>query len=177
MSGGKAMLDLDRKGLGVGEDARKRLLFSAIITPHRSLDPRSFRVMMVLLCLVAALLGARFLIFGFWPIVAFLALDIAGLYLAFKISYRRARGFEEVMLTPVELSLRRVGHRGDARVWHLNPLWTKLVRETHEEFGLQRLMLVSRGQSIVIGRELSPAEREDFADAFAAALSQAKRGF
>ena len=86
-------------------------------------------------------------VFGFWPVSGFLGLDILGLYIAFQVSYRRARSFEEIRLTPVELSFRRVSHRGEARDWHLNPLWTKLVRETHAEFGLQRLALVSRGEA------------------------------
>ena len=174
MSIGKAMPDSDRQQ-GDGEGGL-RPLFEAVITPHRSLDPKSFRVMMVVLCVVAGLLGLRFLVFGFWPVMAFLMLDVLGLYVALKVSYARGRAFEEVTLTPVELRLRRVGHKGDAREWRLNPLWTKLVRETHEEFGLQRLALVSRGERIVIAGALSPQERADFADALGQALGRAKSG-
>ena len=68
-------------------------------------------------------------------------------------------------------------HRGEERQWRLNPLWTKLVRETHAEFGLQRIALVSGRERIVIARELSPGERESLADALGAALSRAKRGY
>lgn len=171
MSVGKAMRNGD-----AGEPGG-RTLFSAVITPHRSLDPRSFRLMMAILCVVTALLALRFIVFGFWPVVGFLVLDVIGLYVAFKISYRRGRAFEEITLTPIELMLRRVGHRGDAREWRFNPLWTKLERDTHEEFGLQRLLVVSRGQRIVVAGELSPDERAHFADAFGAALSRAKNGF
>jgi uncharacterized membrane protein len=172
MSVGKAMLD---EGGGPGDPA-ERTLFSAVITPHRSLDPESFRLMMVLLCVVTGLLALRFVAFGFWPVAGFLGLDVLGLYIAFKVSYRRGRAFEEVRLTPIELLLRHVSHRGEEREWRLNPLWTKLVRETHAEFGLQRLTLVSRGERIVIAGELSPGERAHFADAFGDALGRAKRG-
>lgn len=150
-------------------------VFAATITPHRSLGPEGFRVMMTLLCIAAAMLAVRFISLGFWPVSGFLGLDILGLYIAFQVSYRRARSFEEIRLTPVELSFRRVSHRGESREWHLNPLWTKLVRETHEEFGLQRLALVSRGERIVIGGALSPEERAHFADEFGRALMQVKR--
>lgn len=170
MSVGKARLD---EG---ADDPAGRTLFSAVITPHRSLDPASFRTMMVVLSAIAAVLSLRFIAFGFWPVAGFLCLDVVALFIAFKISYLRARAFEEIRLTPIELMLRRVSHRGEAREWHLNPLWTKLVRETHEEFGLQRLTLVSRGERIVIAGELSPGERADFADEFAEALGRAKRG-
>lgn len=151
-------------------------VFSAVITPHRSLGRDGFRVLMVGLGLVAALVAIRFIALGIWPVTGFLGLDIVGLYVAFRVSYRRARAFEEVTLTPVELMVRSTTHRGQAREWRFNPLWTRLVRETHEEFGLQRLALVSRGERIVIGRELSPGERAHFADEFGAALSRVKRG-
>ena len=151
-------------------------VFSALITPHRSLGPQGFRVLMTLLCLAAALIAVRFVAMGFWPVSGFLGLDIVGLYVAFQVSYRRGRAFEEVRLDLAELMLRQVTHRGVAREWRLNPLWTRLVRETHEEFGLQRLALVSRGERIVIGGALSPGERAHFADAFGAALSRVKQG-
>ncbi len=151
-------------------------VFSALITPHRSLGPEGFRVMMTLACGAAALVALRFIALGFWPVTGFLGLDLVLLYVAFKVSYRRARAFEEVRLTPFELLFRSVSHRGETREWRFNPLWTRLVRETHEEFGLQRLALVSRGQRIVIGRELSPPERAHLADEFGAALTRVKRG-
>jgi uncharacterized membrane protein len=62
------------------------------------------------------------------------------------------------------------------REFTLNPLWTSLDRETHEDFGLLRLFLVSRGRRLTVAGELSPPERESFAAALAAALNEAKRG-
>jgi uncharacterized membrane protein len=162
--------------LTTAEDRAEQPVFAAVIKPHRSLGPEGFRVLMVVLSVVAAALALRFVALGFWPVTGFLGLDVLALYVAFRISYRRARAFEEVSLTPFEILFRSVTHRGQAREWRFNPLWTRLVRETHEEFGLQRLALVSGRQRIVIGRELSPAERADFADAFGAALSRVKRG-
>lgn len=156
---------------------REAPVFSAVITPNRSLGPRGFRIMMGLVGGAAALLSLRFLALGFWPVTGFLALDVLGLYVAFRISYRRGRSFEEVVVTPLELLLRRVTHSGETREWRLNPAWTKLVRETHAEFGLQRLALVSGRDRIVIARELSPGERESLADALGAALSRVKRGY
>jgi uncharacterized membrane protein len=97
---------------------------------------------------------------------------------AFRVNYSRGRSFEEVVLTPIELLFRRVTHRGQSREWRLNPLWTKLERgEADEEFGLRHLALVSRGERIVIARELSPSEREDLAEALGRALADVKRGY
>ena len=152
-------------------------VFAAVIRPHRSLGRDGFRVLMVLSGAVVAVLALRFVALGFWPVGGFLGLDLLGLYIAFRVSYRRANSFEQVVLTRVELMFRRVTHRGDAREWRLNPLWTRLHQEKDEEFGLQRLALVSRGEQITIARELSPPEREDFAEAFGQALANVKRGY
>jgi uncharacterized membrane protein len=120
--------------------------------------------------------GVPFAVLGLWPVTGFFGLDLLALYIAFQVSFRTGRSFEEVVLTPIELLFRRVSHRGEPREWRFNPLWTRLARETDEDYGLQRLALVSRGQEIVIARELSPPERETFAEAFGTALARVKRG-
>jgi uncharacterized membrane protein len=132
-------------------------LFSAIITPHRSLS-------------------ATFFLIGAWPVIAFLGLDVVLVYWAFRANYRAAAAFEEVTVTPSELRLRRVSHRGEVAEWTLNPVWTNLDRETHEDFGLLRLFLVSQGRRLTVAGFLAPSERESFAQALAAALGEAKRG-
>ncbi len=60
--------------------------------------------------------------------------------------------------------------------WALNPLWAKLECESDEEFGLQRLYLVSRGRKLPVASFLPPQEKESFASALSAALGEAKRG-
>ncbi len=55
-------------------------------------------------------------------------------------------------------------------------MWASLDRETHEEYGLLRLFLVSRGRKLTVGGFLGPDERESFAKALSAAIGEAKRG-
>jgi uncharacterized membrane protein len=152
-------------------------VFAAIIRPHRSLGPQGFRIVMVLVCLASIAASIPFLVLGFWPVAGFFGLDFIGLYIAFRVNDRQGRTFELLELTPIRVLFRRVTHRGVAREWQFNPLWTRLDREVDDEFGLQRLALASRGESIVIARDLSPPEREDLAEAFGRALSDVKRGY
>jgi len=151
-------------------------LFSAIITPHRSLSGTGFLVVMGLVGGLSFIGGLVFFLLGAWPVVGFLGLDVLLVYWAFRSNYRAAAAFEQVTVTPSELRLRRVSHRGNVAEWTLNPVWTKLDRETHEEFGLLRLFLVSRGRRLSVAGFLSPPERESFAAALSAALGEAKRG-
>ena len=46
----------------------------------------------------------------------------------------------------VRRPIRRVTHRGQISEWRYNPLWVRLDIEAHEEFGIERLTLVSRGR-------------------------------
>ena len=151
-------------------------LFSAIITPHRSLSGTGFLLVMALVGTLSFVGGMFFFLLGAWPVVGFLGLDVLLVYWAFRANYRTAAAFEEVTVTASELRVRRVSHRGQVAEWTLNPLWTHLDRESHEEFGLLRLFLVSRGRRLAVAGFLSPKEKESFATALTKALSEAKRG-
>jgi uncharacterized membrane protein len=151
-------------------------LFSAIITPHRSLSGTGFLLVMALVGVMSFAAGLFFFLLGAWPVPGFLGLDVLLVYWAFRANYRAAAAFEEVTVTPSELRLRRVSHHGKVAEWSFNPVWTQLQRESHEEFGLLRLFLVSRGRRLAVAGFLSPKERESFAKALSAALGEAKRG-
>jgi len=158
-------------------DRPEQPVFSAIIRPHRSLTPHGFRIVMGLLCLVSVVASLPFVIMGFWPVAGFFGLDFLGLYIAFRVSYRQGQSFELLELTPIRLLLRKVSPRGEVREWRFNPLWTRLDREEDDEFGLQTIALTSRGEHVVIARDLSPPEREALAEDFGRALAQVKRGY
>jgi uncharacterized membrane protein len=151
-------------------------LFSAIITPHRSLGSTGFLLLMLLIGGVSFAAGTLFFVLGAWPVVGFFGLDVLLIYWAFRVNYRAAAAYEQVTVTPSELRVRRVTHRGQVSEWTLNPLWSQLDRETNPEFGIQRLFLVSRGRKLAIAGFLGAHEKESFADALAAALGEAKRG-
>jgi uncharacterized membrane protein len=151
-------------------------LFSATITPHRSLSGTGFLIVMGMVGGLSFIGGMFFFLLGAWPVVGFLGLDVLLVYWAFRASYRSAAAFEELTVTPSELRLRRVSPRGRVAEWKMNPVWTRLDRETHEEFGLTKLFLLSRGRKLAVAGFLSPEERESFATALAAALGEARRG-
>jgi uncharacterized membrane protein len=79
-------------------------------------------------------------------------------------------------VTPSELRLRRISHRGHVMEWVLNPLWVQLDQITHEEFGIEQLYLVSRGRRVSIGSFLGPEEKASFSKALRAGLVAARRG-
>jgi uncharacterized membrane protein len=151
-------------------------IFEAVITPHRSLGQTGFLLLMAAVGAVSFVAGMVFLMLGAWPVFGFFGLDALLLYWAFRINYRAAAAYEVVTVTPVELKVRKVSHRGKVSEWALNPLWVTLDRVTHEEFGIERLFLVSRGRRLAVANFLSPDEKASFAKALAAAIGDAKRG-
>jgi uncharacterized membrane protein len=151
-------------------------IFSAVLRPHRSLSQTGFLLVMLLVGGTSFIGGLFFFIAGAWPVVGFFGLDVLLVYWAFRASYRSAAGYEFVRVTPSELKVLRMTHRGHRSEWSLNPLWTQLDKQIHREYGIERLFLVSRGRRFPIANFLGPAEKETFAIALNAALGEAKRG-
>ena len=152
------------------------MLFSARLTPHRSLNRTGFLVLMAFLSVVSFATGVAFLLMGAWPVFGFFGLDVLVIYWAFRINFRRAAASEEISVTPSELRVRRVSHRGHVVEWVLNPLWVQLDQKGDAEFGIERLYLLSRGRRVSVGSFLGPDEKASFAKALLAALQAAKRG-
>jgi uncharacterized membrane protein len=151
-------------------------IFSAVITPHRSLGHVGFLLLMAVFGGVSFVAGMMFLAMGAWPVFGFFGLDVLLLYWAFRYSYRTASAYEEVTVTPVELRVRKVSHRGRVREWALNPLWVRLEQIVHEDYGVEQLLLVARGQELAVGNCLGPDEKASFAKALNQALGEARRG-
>ena len=151
-------------------------LFSALLTPHRSLNHTGFVVLMSFVSVVSFAAGIVFCWMGAWPVLGFFGLNVLVIYWAFRINFRRASASEEITVTPSELRIRRVSHRGHVMEWVLNPLWVQLDQTSDEEFGIERLYLVSRGRRVSIASFLGPDEKASFAKALMSALHAARRG-
>ena len=152
-------------------------LFSALLTPHRSLGGAGFLVLMAAMAGISFVGGIVFYIVGAWPVIGFLGVDVLLVYWAFRVNYLAAAAYEEVTVTACELRVKKVSHRGEVAEWSLNPVWVKLDRITHEDYGLLHLFLVSRGKRLTVASFLGPAEKETFAAALAEAIATAKRRF
>ncbi|MFL6827494.1 MAG: DUF2244 domain-containing protein [Bradyrhizobium sp.] len=151
-------------------------LFSALLTPHRSLNRAGFLALMMFLSIVSFAAGLAFLLMGAWPVFGFFGLDVLAIYWAFRINFQRGRASEEIHVTPSELRVRRVSHRGHVIEFVLNPLWVQLDQKIHAEYGIEKLYLLSKGRRVSIASFLGPDEKASFAKGLIAALQAAKRG-
>jgi len=147
------------------------LYFDARLRPHRSLNRRGFLILMIAICAVSFAAGFVFFLAGAWPVVGFFGLDVALIYGAFRLNYRRARTYETLRLSRDDLLVEHVDHRGRRRNWRFQPYWLQVLMEDPDT-GDGRLVLRSHGQSLEIAGFLPPAERLDVARALRQALAR-----
>src|SRR4026207_84741 len=100
--------------------------FSAVLTPHRSLGPKGFMVLMGAVCAVSFGTGLLFYLLGAWPVIGFMGLDVLLIYVAFKLNYRAGRLYETVGLKENAFIVTRVQASGKAERWSFNPYWVRL---------------------------------------------------
>ncbi|MDH2342545.1 DUF2244 domain-containing protein [Bradyrhizobium sp. SSUT77] len=158
-----------------GSEAEPQI-FSARLTPHRSLNRTGFLAVMLFLSVVSFVTGLVFLMMGAWPVFGFFGLDVLVIWWAFKVNFRAARASEEIVVTPSELRVRRISQRGQVVEWTFNPLWVRLDMEIDEDFGIEHLYLISRGHQIQIAGFLGPDEKSSFYKGLVEALNAARRG-
>ena len=164
-----AEADTAKQGPLDRSDAR----FSAVLTPHRSLGPKGFTVLMAAICVVSFGAGLFFFMLGAWPVLGFFGLDIALIYLAFKLNFRALRVYETVDLTADALTVTRVAPSGKAQSWSFNPYWARV--SVQPRLGQSsELAIASHGRRLVFASFLTDDERVDFASALSTALGAAR---
>jgi len=150
------------------------VIFDAVLAPNRSLGRAGFLAVMACVVVVSVGLGTYFLLQGAWPVFGFFGLDIALLYLAFRLSYRSGRLRETVCVTADEVVVRRIAPNGRTTEWRFNPYWLRVALDDPVEHHSQ-IVLASHGRSLVIGPFLAPEERASLVKALRDALGEANR--
>ncbi len=149
--------------------------FRALLTPHRSLGPTGFLVLMAALGTASFVTGMVFLLMGAWPVFGFLGLDVLIVYVAFRLNYRSGRLYETVELASGRFTLTRVHPSGRQERFDCNPYWARVsLREWPD--GRTALSVVSQGRELAFARFLTDGERRDLAHALKEALLDARGG-
>jgi uncharacterized membrane protein len=147
----------------------ERVLFDAVLHPHRSLSPLGFWILMAAVAGLSFAAGIAFLLMGAWPIFGFFGLDVALLYIAFRLNYRSGRLVETVRLTDRQLTVRRLHPGGKVQDWRFEPYWVRVEIDLPPQPD-SPLTLASHGRQLTIGSFLTAEERADFARSLSDAL-------
>ena len=159
-----------------GEASGAPVIFDAELAPNRSLGRAGFIAVMAGVIVISVGLGVFFLLQGAWPVLGFFGLDIALLYLAFRLSYRSGRLRETISVTADEVVVRRIAPNGRTTEWRFNPYWLRVALDDPVEHHSQ-ITLTSHGRSLVIGPFLAPEERASLVAALRDALGEANRRY
>jgi len=157
-------------------EAYDQPIYAVRLRPHRSLTRGQAKTLIAVVSVAICGISLPFFFLGAWPVVGFLGLDAVAIWLAFELSFRAARAYEDLRLTPLELQLDKVPVRGRTKEFRFNPFWVRIDRSEHEEYGVERLALVSHGRSVEFGSFLGPDQKAAVAGDLQHALVQARRG-
>ena len=141
-----------------------QLSTSFVITPYQSLSDRGANVLYAVLGAAVGIVQLPFLLRGYWPVTVFSLLDLSGVLLAlhaFRCCQRERK--EEIVIEDGILKIRRSAFRRPVREIEIACFGLKLIKADDPDFGCRQLFLSVRG-------DLSPPERETFADALWKAL-------
>jgi uncharacterized membrane protein len=161
-------------GLAEAAAPKDRLFFERVLLPHRSLPPRGFNLLMLVLWLFSIAVGTGFVLAGAWPVIGFFGLDVALVYLAFRLNYRAARRRETLRLGEDAFTVERVDVYGARRLWRFQPFWLRVVLEERPGRA-NRLSLASHGMNLVIADFLAPSARRELATTIRDALALWRR--
>ena len=150
------------------------LYMDARLAPTRSLSKRGFAWLFGLLILVNLAMAAFLVAIHAFPVPFFLCLDILGIWLAFRASYRGARGqAERVQVSADEVRVTHEVGRHIRTVWSSPTAFTRVAVEAAGE-PETRVKLQLSGRSLTLAHALSPVERTDFAAALETAIRAAR---
>jgi uncharacterized membrane protein len=152
-------------------DDTKPKTWRAILTPHRSLSPKGFVILMSVIVGLNLTAGMFFYVIGAWPVVGFMGLDVALIWWAFRANFADARRAEHIEITSDELVLRRLAEDKPAQVQRFARRWVRVeLEEDRERELVGPLYLRFGGKRTEIASFLGAQERLSFANALKAAL-------
>jgi uncharacterized membrane protein len=148
-----------------------RLLFEAILRPHRSLSRNALFGIIGAMAGVSLFVTALMYMLGAWPVIGFNGAEMALAITLFWLNARAARAREVIRLAGEALEITRISPNGRMQAVILSPSWARA--ELEERPGsVPRLLLIARNAHEEIGRQLGEAEKRDLAAAINRALTR-----
>lgn len=153
--------------------AEARIHLDTVITPERSLPMTGFKLLLGALIAVNLVMAVFFLVIGATPVPIFLGLDVLGVFIAFRISYRRAATRERVVVTADEVQVLKELRGKRRTMWSSPTAFTRIELDHSGNHGTRVRLALSR-KRLLIGQALGPREREALAEAVEAAIRSAR---
>ncbi|MGB0681297.1 MAG: DUF2244 domain-containing protein [Magnetovibrionaceae bacterium] len=152
----------------LGNDQRD--LLDLTLRPHRSAKPEHMALLIWAIGGVWFVVAWGFFAVGAWPVVGFIGLDVALLWLALRWNRLSAHQYERIRLRFDELLIDGCTSWGKAYTARISAFFLS-VTETPKG-----ILLRQRGETLMIGGFLHPSERHELALRLQLALTQPVTG-
>lgn len=149
------------------------LYMDAVIAPKPSLSRRGFKVLLFAVVTVNVLFAVFLFVIGAWPVPMFLGLDVLGVWLAFRASYRAARRAEHVRVSAEAVTVTREGEGAARQVWASPTAFTRVLVEPGRA-DQPRVRLALSARRLTVAKALGAEQRSDFAADLKAAIQAAR---
>jgi uncharacterized membrane protein len=147
------------------------------LRPNSSLTPRAAAFFYLSIAAMSLGIAGGFAWLGFWPILPFAGLELAGLAAALWVTQRRAGVREYVQVDEDRVTFRREAS-GRCLEREFRRPWVRVeMRRAPVAHWPSRLLLGSHGRSVEVGAFLTEDERVALRDRLGSVLaSEARRG-
>ncbi|HWE07245.1 MAG TPA: DUF2244 domain-containing protein [Rhizomicrobium sp.] len=150
------------------------VLFDQTLRPNPPMNIGALVFVATAVATINLAFGLYFVLRGAWPVTPFMGLDAILLAWAFRASFRTARCYERICLTPTMLRVEHHPARGRPIRSEFNPYWVRV--DFGEAPGRGRsLALASHGLFVQIGAFLPPAQKLSVAQGLTAALARSRQ--
>ena len=115
--------------------------------------------MLVILGGFGFVISGSFMVFGAWPVVGFMALDVLLIYIVFEAQYRRSDRGQEITISNDKIEIKYFKAGTCVKTILLNKYWAKL-EHLNSSNRQSKLMFSSHGRFSEIGEFLSLKEKQ-----------------
>lgn len=128
------------------------------LTPRCALSPKGAWLFWASAAVLPSVLGASLALQGFWPILPFAGLEIAGLGWAISLSMKRRLQRESISITPTAVAIESSIGQIRRKIM-FSRHWTRVKLHAPLRQYPSRLTLESQGRVCEVGRFLTETER------------------
>ena len=129
------------------------------LEPSKSLRPEGANLVLVILGCFGLVISGSFMVFGAWPVIGFMALDVLLICIMFQAQYRRSDRGQEITISNEKIEIKYFKAGNCVKTILLNKYWAKLVHLDPSN-RQSKIMFSSHGRFSEIGEFLSLKEKQ-----------------
>lgn len=143
-----------------------------VLRPNPPPSWREIKIFFGAVALTSLAVSIAFASMGFWPVLPFAGMELAGLGIALYVTARRAQVREVVSVSSDRVAVER-GREGPEQRWETQRAWAQVrLLRPRSPLRTSRLIIRSHGSEVEVGPFLIDEERQRLAGDLRAAIAE-----